>query len=276
MGLEKKRSTEDALLRMVNLVLTGINKGKKVAAIFLDVRKAFDTVNHGILVAKLRSLNFSELFIRLMSSYLDERGQRVRLLDKMSSSLPVECGVPQGSVLGPLLFLLYVNDVYQLSFRSEIITYADDTCMIVEEQDFQRLNDTLNSELILMTKWMTANGFSINNAKTNYMIFELRDTVHDEPVVILHEFKSLEECEEKRCDCRPIQCVDCTKYLGIMIDKNLNFKRQIEHLTKKVRYGLYILGKMRSIADRKLRKTLYFAFVQSHIQYAITVWGGRL
>ena len=266
------------------MTLRAINDKKNVGAVFLDISKAFDSVNHLLLLRKLKNIGISERSVQLMSSYLTKRTQCVRALNAYSNFKEVKYGVPQGSILGPLLFIIYINDLFSVHLRGNIITYADDTCLVVTAPNNTDLYSHMKKDLFNICKWMVSNSLAINVNKTKYIIFDLQTHVgkfgpptedeHRIKNIKLHNFNTPEDCTNDTCNCTEIDKVTSIKYLGVIIDERLDFKLHIGSVVRKVRWGLYILSRLRTVAEPKLLKVLYYAFVQSHLQYAIIVWGG--
>jgi len=181
---------------------------------------------------------------------------------------------PRG--LGPLLFNIYLNDIYSTNFTGSLITYADDTCLVISANTYDELSRIANTDLFKLSRWMNANCFSINDKKTNFIVFTLSTKLNVSTALnlTLHNLKSYYSCVQNACSCNRITAVSQIKYLGIIIDKNLSFKNHCSYITQKVRLGIYTLTKLRPFADVKLMKVLYYALVQSHLQYGLIVWGG--
>jgi len=276
-GFLPGRSTEDALLKVNKEILHLLNNKEKVVSIFIDISKAFDTIEHKLLLKKLEYLGFSSNAVTLIKSYLDNRKQCVRLNQTLSPCRLNKFGVPQGSVLGPLLFIIYLNDIYTLSLHGQVITYADDTCILLHHTELNTLFKNANEDLLKINKWMSLNSFLLNNNKSNYVLFSLGKTIPCDHVLTLHLFNSEESCCNNTClHCPTLKRTDCVKYLGIFLDEQLNYKSHINMLCSKLRFGLYILNRLKHMADLKLRKIAYYAFIQSHLQYGLNVWGGFL
>ena len=142
-GFRKNHSTDTSLSYLTNRILTGFDSGLLTGMILIDLQKAFDTINHDILLKKMASLGFSNHSIKWFQSYLSGRRFRVNIKSKYSSTAKIECGVPQGSILGPLLFLLYVNDMKQ-AVDCDLFLYADDSCLVYQHKDVSKIEQILN------------------------------------------------------------------------------------------------------------------------------------
>ena len=170
-GFREKHSTTNALLSLTELLKLSIDNGKFCCGIFLDLQNAFDTVNHSILLQKLEHYCIRDNALQWFKSYLNERSQYVTVNGHASEMLPITCGVPQGSVLGPLLFFIYVNDLPNASKLLRFYLFADDTSIYFDSDSLSTLQKIVNRELKEVRKWLEANRLALNISKTNYVIF---------------------------------------------------------------------------------------------------------
>ncbi|MDD9361468.1 MAG: reverse transcriptase family protein, partial [Anaplasma sp.] len=234
---------------------------KIAVVVYLDIKKAFDTVNHSILLNKLHQYGFRGKTSQLFSSYLSDRKQCVVINDFTSTPRTVLTGVPQGSVLGPILFSLYVNDFPSILKYSEALMYADDTALIFVGDTIGELQDKINEELTTVLAWFTSNQLTLNLKKSKYTVFHSKKKAinYDELVI--------------RLDNTKLQHVACYKYLGVLFDSDMHWKSQIKHICSKIAYGCYTLLKARECFDLFILRILYFAFVHSQLVYCIESWG---
>ena len=174
--------------------------------------------------------------------------------------LDVVCGVPQGSILGPLLFLIYVNDLQKASKLLEPIMFADDTNLFYAHKDLQTIYNVVNAELCNVSEWFRANKLSLNAGKTKYIIFH----TYKKQIPLIEADIVIDE--------NKIERVIFTKFLGVLLDENLNWKQQIDNVCKKVSKGIGVLYSARAFLNKHLLKQLYFAFIHSHINYCNIAW----
>ena len=170
-GFRKNNSTSYALMEITEKIKESIDNGKYGRGIYIDLRKAFDTVNHNILIKKLEHYGVRGILLEWFKSYLNERKQFVFMNGESSDLKYISCGVPQGSVLGPLLFLLYINDLPNISAKLKFFLFADDTNIYFESDDLLNVEKTVNKELKKLYLWLNVNRLSLNVSKTNYIIF---------------------------------------------------------------------------------------------------------
>lgn len=272
-GFREGFSTEDALLTFVESVYDPINNSKKVSALFIDITKAFDTVDHDILYDKLWLAGIRGLPLNWFSSYLSERVQRVSIAGTLGNLGKVECGVPQGSVLGPILFLIYMNDLCNGRFNGRLVAFADDTAFIYENNNLHTLYSEMMRDLYYLRLWFDKN-YMILSEKSKYMIFGLRKEVKFALPLKFHEFQCINS-GDIRCDCIEIEEVSSIKYLGLVIDNHLSWKEHVVKLKKELYNNLrkfYLLKQL--CRSGKVLVSVYHALIGSRLCYGITCWGG--
>ena len=219
-GFKKKTSTGHSLIEITEKIKESIDSGKFGCGIFIDLKKAFDTVNHEILLKKLEHYGVRGTMLKWFESYLKGRKQYVFYNGETSDVKEITCGVPQGSVLGPLLFLIYINDLPNISEKLQFFLFADDTNIYYESKDLKELEKTVNGELKKLTLWLNVNRLALNVKKTNFVIFRSHKKTPDHNVTLLMNKCALEQ-------------KDHVKYLGVLMDQHLNWKNQIDNVSDK-------------------------------------------
>jgi hypothetical protein len=257
-GFIEKSSTSMAINLLVDKISKAMDEGKYSIGIFLDFSKAFDTVNHNILFSKLQHYGIRGLALSWLKSYLVNRQQYVCFEGVESTKLTTNCGVPQGSILGPLLFLLYINDIAYLSNSSYMILYADDTNVFFNGNDIDVLYNEINRTLDTIKDWLQANKLSLNVDKSQCMFFTHKSIQYNNEIKIANE---------------ALTQVETTKFLGIYLDSKLSFKKHLTYIKGKVARGIGIICKARKLLNRDTLSNLYYSFVYPHIVYCIEVWG---
>ena len=258
-GFRKNHSTYMALMILVDNLIQSLENGKYVLGVFLDFSKAFDTVNHTILLTKLYHYGIRGPAFTWFQSYLSDRQQFVTYNGIQSSMKVVKCGVPQGSILGPILFLLYINDLANICRNTLPFLFADDTNLFISGTDLTQIEEMLNLELREISLWLKVNKLSLNVKKTHYMLFTNKRS-HKPSICV-------------NIDGHPIDEVQYTRFLGIYIDNKLNWKKYIAYISGKVSRGIGIILKARKVLNSDALKSLYFSFVYPFFNYCSHVWG---
>ena len=262
-GFRSKHSTTHALINLTEKIRANIDKGLFSCGVFIDLQKAFDTVDHNILLSKLHHYGVRGLPHKWFRSYLSNRQQYVSISGYSSGKLYVEYGVPQGSVLGPLLFLIYINDLPNTIKNSETNLFADDTCLLSSDSNLEYLETKVNTDLVKLSSWLQANKISLNATKTEVVLFHSRNKC------ITHDLKL-------KIDDHNLKLSTHVKYLGILLDEFLLWNYQFDLLASKLSKANGILAKLRHFIPLSLLKTVYYAIFHSHLSYASIVWGQSL
>ena len=261
-GFRKRYSTKLSLINLVNTLLQSIDKGEMTLGIFIDFKKAFDTINHSILSDKLEYYGIRGIVLKWFQNYLSNRLHVLCYKDEVSSSRRITCGVPQGSVLGPTLFLLYINDLPNSTDYFQCRLFADDSNIFHTFPKGQKEidMDDVNEKLKEVQKWCIVNKLTINLKKTNYMVIKgQRQSVEIKGVLTLSE--------------TVINRVHVASFVGIQIDETLKWKDQVQSIHKCIRRKIGLLFKLRYYVPKHVLMLLYKCFIQSHIFYGIEVWG---
>jgi hypothetical protein len=260
-GFRQGHSTNMAIVCMLDKVLSAIDRGEYAIGIFLDFSKAFDTVNHKILMSKMYKYGIRGHCYSWIESYLYQRQQYVVFDNNCSKKQFITCGVPQGSILGPLLFLLYINDMANISSIIFPILFADDTNLFITGKNLLEMIKILNKELEKVVTWLNVNQLSLNIKKTHYMIFTVGKKVGNISDEIILNNNCLDRVEQ-------------TKFLGAIIDSRLSWINQIQCIKRKISKGTGILCKAKKTLSLSALVTLYYCFIYPYINYCIEVWGG--
>ena len=259
-GFRKQYSTNHALLSIVEQIRSALDKNMFTCGVFIDLEKAFDTVNHQILLSKLNHYGIRGVANKWFSSYLSSRYQTVSLNGESSRKLPITCGVPQGSILGPLLFLLYINDMHLAMEHSTIYHFADDTNLIYSCKSFKLLRKKVNKDLQLLHDWLCSNRLSLNAGKTEFIVFRpSRHKTWERLTLKLHHTKLFESSK--------------IKYLGLILDNKLSWKFHIAELSKKLSRAVGLLYKIRHMCPTPVLRSLYYSLFNSHLCYGLVLWG---
>lgn len=260
-GFREGHSPDLALIYLVDKISNALENGDFVLGLFLDFSKAFDTVDHNILFDKLEFLGIRGTTLSWFQSYLNTRKQYVEYNSVKSTEMTISCGVPQGSILGPLLFLLYINDLADVSDKLFALLFADDSNMFLSGKNPDELIESMNIEIEKVICWLRTNKLSLNLKKTHYIIFHRRRAkpLFRNAMVI---------------DNVTIERTTHTKFLGVIIDEYLTFSRHIQFIKGKISRALGILYKCKKYFNWPTLLTLYNTFISPYYSYCNTVWGG--
>ena len=257
-GFRSNSSTDLAVIDSINDIISSIENNLTNCSIFLDLSKAFNTVNHNILIKKLEKYGIRGLPLNLIKSYLNNRQQFTTINSYKSKNLEINVGVPQGSCLGPLFFLVYVNDMH-LSCNLKIRLFADDACVSLSHKDPIILEKQINEELNKLNHWLQENKLFLNYSKSNYLIFSKRRNKTTMSISINNQILSQQST---------------AKYLGVTIDENLTWKPHLQNLKSTLAKSCYCLSKLRQYVNKKTLLQVYYSLFYSKLQYCITSWGG--
>ena len=262
-GFRSNHSTCHALIDLQDKIVSAINNNKFGIGTFIDLSKAFDIVNHDILLYKLQHYGVHGLPLAWFKNYLGNRYQFTVFNNVSSSHSLIKHGVPQGSILGPLLFLIYVNDIEKSSSKFDFIMYADDTTLFYTQPDLKNLQENVNSELQNVSKWFNANKLVLNLTKTSFIYFHNRQS----------NSASIRDDLTLSIDDKPLIKSKSVSFLGVNIDENLNWDSHINYIGTKISKCIGIMYKLRYCLPCSALFSLYNSLILSHIIYCIVVWG---
>lgn len=266
-GFIQGRSTITLLEEFTDIIYSAFDNNEFACGLFLDASKAFDSVIHALLLKKLERIGFRGPFIKLLSSYFSNRSQVVRIGDYTSSKIMLKSGVPQGSVLSPLLFNLYVNELPQFVSKCRLFQYADDTVLLSTHASFDTCVYNLQADATSIMNWCTDNGIGINRQKTKLVCFHNPHKRIDHPVpFFVHDSKCI------NCKCTPLQFSSNVKYLGIMFDSDMTWNTHFTGISKKLRSLSCLLYNTRHLLPFSVRKVIVHALVYSYLRYGITIF----
>ena len=261
-GFQQGHSTFMALLDMEEKISKAIDNNEHSIGIFIDLAKAFDTVDHSILLKKMANYGIRGLQLKWFHSYLSERTQRVLCNGSLSTSGHIAYGVPQGSNLGPLLFLLYINDLANVSATLHFILFADDTNIFYSNQSCTSLMEIVNLELTLISQWFVANRLTLNVEKTNFINFKSHRKI--KPVNLALTLEGSPICQ-----------VDSTKFLGVFLDQHLSWKTHINYISQKIAKNIGIVSRIAYLLPLTIRLNLYYSLILPYLSYCNLIWASN-
>ena len=259
-GFRKNRSTELAVIELVDKITKAIDKGEYTIGIFLDLSKAFDMINHKILIKKLEHYGIRGICLKWFENYLENRKQIVKYNQVKSKEMIITSGVPQGSILGPLLFLLYINDIQNCSKIISIILFADDTNIFYSNSCLKTLNEIIQLEIDKIADWLNVNKLSINTTKTKFMLFRSSKKKHKHNITITINNNNIKQVKN-------------TTFLGIIIDECLTWNDHVDMISKKIIKSAGLITRIRHFINLNALKLIYYALVYPYLIYGNLIWG---
>ncbi|MEO2220739.1 MAG: reverse transcriptase family protein, partial [Nitrosopumilus sp.] len=259
-GFRAKHSTNHALISLTENIREALDDGKFACGIFIDLQKAFDTVDHHILLKKLEYYGIKGRANEWFHSYLTDRQQYVCINGFDSKPLTMKYGVPQGSVLGPLLFLIYINDLHKAIKHSTTLHFADDTNLLATNESIKKLQKQVNLDLRFLCKWLRANKISLNASKTELLLFR-------------HPNKSINYDLKIKINGKKLIPSSSVKYLGIIIDCHLNWHIHINELSIRLSRAIGMLSKIRHYVKFETLRMIYHGIFSSILLYGSQIWG---
>ena len=260
-GFRQNSSTIHAVTYIYDNLIKNVDKGLYSCCILLDLSKAFDTVDHHILLCKLKNyFGIRGKSLNLIKSYLTNRRQYTKISNNFSDELETNCGVPQGSCLGPLLFLLYINDL-PLASQMNTTLYADDTYLMMSDLNLTSLQNRINIELKNIDFWLRKNKLSSNFSKSTFLL------IHKQPS------RTIKSTFEIKINDIMLTRSPIVKYLGLFIDQNLNWIPHVKSLSFHLARYTGLFYKLKLYINMDTMKLLYHSLINSKLQYGIIVWG---
>jgi len=258
-GFRSNHSTNTTLLDVTDYILNNMNDGNVIGAIFLDLKKAFDTVDHDLLLKKMFSYGITGMPLNWFKSYLTGRSQAVKVNSAISDFNDINIGIPQGSILGPLLFIIFVNSLPD-SVDCKCVMYADDTTLLVSSPDPMTLQNKLKNNLDKIATWFESNKLTLNIKKTKLMLFGSNYN--------LSKFKDITLMYKND----NIEIVDKFKYLGVIFDPNLSWSTHVDYVSSNVSKRIGVIGRIKNYLPQKTTNMLAKALVFPHFDYCSSVW----
>ena len=260
-GFRTDHSTIDAILEFTGKVIKGFDRGENTLAVFLDLSKAFDTLPHSTLLKKLQNFGIRGKALQWFESYLTDRKMYVNFNGSKSEIIPSgDFGVPQGSVLGPLCFILATNDLSLTLKRCKCILFADDTTLYTTNKNLRYLKESMKHDLEILIDWFKANKLTLNLDKTSFVLFRPTGKKIDGDISLsVDNINIIRE--------------NTVKFLGLYLDEHLKFDAHVKHVCSKLAKNLYMLRNVMHLVPKWALKTLYHSYIHSNFMYGLSIWG---
>ena len=265
-GFREKHSTQHAVIDIVDIIQNNMDLKLFTCGIFLDLKKAFDTVNHSILLKKLNHYGIRGIINDWFSSYLPGRSQVTEIDSNLSTISKISCGVPQGSVLGPLFFLIYINDFHNSSAKFSFYLFPDDTNLLYAGKNLRSLEETVNNELVKVSDWLNANKLTLNATKSNFVIFRPYQRKIDYSV-------NIQMCDNSNHFLTSLECKNHVKYLGVLLDSHLSWKYHIDNVALKISRIIGVIARLRHLVPFNTLLSIYRSLILPYLSYGLASWG---
>jgi hypothetical protein len=276
-GFIPKKSAEHNLLHIINYVSAALNDGNFCIGVFLDLKKAFDVCSHPILLKKLSKMGINSTALAWFTNYLAGRSQRVDINGCLSEELWLDVSVIQGSILGPILFLCYINDFYSCTTLFSVL-FADDTTGLAKGKELNELILYVNQELQKIANWFRSNKMAINTSKTKFIVFRTRGkNINANDCTLLFNNNELGQPEDPNL----ITQIDRIynegqdkhfKLLGVLFDEYLSFDAHISLICSKISKSLFCINRIKNFVNKDSLQQLYYAMIHSHLSYCLNVY----
>ena len=265
-GFRTGHSCQNAISELVGNIQKNMEENKSSIGVFIDLSKAFDTPNHKILLSKLEKYGVRGTTLEWFSSYLDSRTMRTKITSSksqkvLSGNYDLEYGTPQGSCLGPLLFLIFINDLPLSLIHGSSLLFADDTTLLHSHRNFRYLKLTVEDDMLRLLDWFRANQLTLNLDKTVCLLFSNQK---DPEVITINIGNST------------LTSSDYVKFLGVWIDRHLNWNKHTSLLLMKLKQNTHLLSTCKKFLQKSTLKLIYYAHLYSHLTYGIVVWGNMV
>jgi len=261
-GFRSGHSTEDAVIKFIDYIEKAKNSKKHVISIHIDVSKAFDSCDHGIMKRKLERIGLSGNSLELMTSYLKDRVQELWLNNICGGRFTINIGVGQGTVLGPTLFKIYIMDMF-LASNLFSLRFADDSNFVGVGDNKDATEEMVNNELVKVQEWFSKNKLTLHPDKSRVVIH-----TKEKQFNIKLNGRALMRCGYGLQE-------EGVKFLGVIIDENLDWKLHLNQLKKKIGKGNYLLWRYKNKLTLKMKRTIYESFIRTHLTYCLPVWGAK-
>jgi hypothetical protein len=271
-GFRSNKNTSNALFDITNEIVQKVGEGNHVLITFLDLAKAFDSVDRSKLLKKLECCGVRGLSLEWFQSYLHERKQSVCINNVCSDVEGIDYGVIQGSTLGPLLFLVYINNISKVPLDGKLFLFADDTAVVSFGVTWEDAFRQATKDLFSIRMWLDQNKLTLNVEKTKYLPIYFRvNSVPEQEILRLH---SCNNYLSVTCNCEVLRRVEQYGYLGVLIDHRLSWAPHVAFLKQRVRKLIYAFRQLREVLPVYQLRVAYFAYIQSVFLYGILAWGG--
>lgn len=278
-GFQKGKNINKLLGNFANHINTQLSKQNHCLTLFIDFTKAFDTLSHEKLLTTLEKLGIRGQCLKLFENYLNYRTFYIKIGASLSVETDLSHGVPQGSKLGPILYILYTNELIKSLTSCETFAYADDTAIVVAHRNLDEAAKIMQNQLDIAARWCHDNGLVINASKTKVMHIKPPHFRYEEVKLRFHNTDCLHKTKISDLDYANDQCntlieiVNTYKYLGVYIDHNFKWSIHVNEVHKKLRKASYMMHQLSYCSNDRVMRQAYFSFVESHLRHGVTAWG---